>query len=274
MIVLSAPTLRGAVIRDACVPDIKKPSRRDRIVADEPNILRDEELFRAALTGGSSRTLQPPKATDQVKLDMIWLYEKRLLKRWGAPYRAMIMALTAGECAFCHIARAKTLDHSMPKSVHPRLAVEPSNLVPSCRDCNLNRGVGSKKCSISPYADAWVETVPWLAARIPDHSRPGQLEFFVAADLPITVDQREALDEMFDDAELGPRYALLASRAFALSARRVRRRGRGDLGVFAQSVMQEQAEDALDEFGANRWETAAYHAWAAVAPQLDWAATS
>lgn len=271
MLLLPPPTPTGIEIRAACVPEIKMRTRRERIVADESHIQQDEADFRAALADGTARQLVlPSDISADVKEDMVWLYENRLMKRWGRPFRASIMALTAGDCAFCHIAKAKTLDHSIPKSVHPRLAVEPMNLVPACRDCNMNRGVGSSKCSVSPYADRWIEEVPWLQARVPDATYPEQLHFFIAPDVPITDEQREALEEFFGDADLGPRYALLASKAFPLSSRRIRRVPHGSIVEFAQEILAEQVSDALDELGLNRWETAAYRAWLDAAPAIDW----
>lgn len=269
MRLLDPPSFTGEQLRDACVPEIQSERRRYRILDDAGMVLAAEAEFRMALLSGDARTLTPADFTPQVKKDMVWLYENRLMKRWGKPHRAAIMAATAGECAFCHIAKAKTLDHSIPKSAHPRLAVEPMNLVPACRDCNLNRGVGSGKCSVSPYADAWVEEVPWLQARIPELACPEQLEFFVAPHLPISPSQQESLDEFFEDADLGSRYALLASKAFALSAKRIRRAGAHPVD-FAVEVLTECAEDALEELGLNRWETAAYAAWSGAAASIDW----
>ena len=40
------------------------------------------------------------------------------------------------ECPICNSGELSTLDHYLPKSEVPTLAVTPSNLVPMCSDCN------------------------------------------------------------------------------------------------------------------------------------------
>lgn len=270
MIVLPTPNFTGQEIRQACVPGITLVRRRNRITRDEIAILAEETAFRASLAAGTLRALQPASFTAAVQKDMKWLYEKRLLKRWGAEYRAKIMRQTAGKCTYCHIAIAKTIDHSIPKSVHPRLSIEPANLVPACRDCNLNRGVGSKRASLSPFMDGWVSEVIWLHARVPSTAEPEHVEFFVQPDIMINADRSAALSEMVSDSELNERYQLLAAARFALCAARIRRGRHTDPGAFAQEFFAEDAEDSARLLGHNRWETAASRAWAEVAPFVDW----
>ena len=43
------------------------------------------------------------------------------------------------KCPFCGIGTVSTLDHYLPKSKYPALAITPKNMIPACRDCNWER---------------------------------------------------------------------------------------------------------------------------------------
>jgi 5-methylcytosine-specific restriction endonuclease McrA len=76
------------------------------------------------------------------KSDMVNLYENKLTKV-GSPGRALYDKLLSlpprGICPLCGQGVVSTLDHHLPKSAFPALAVAPTNLVPSCSTCNLRK---------------------------------------------------------------------------------------------------------------------------------------
>lgn len=57
----------------------------------------------------------------------------------GRKYYDAIMANAKGCCPICGGGKLKNLDHYLPKSKYPLLCVTPANLVPSCRDCNIDK---------------------------------------------------------------------------------------------------------------------------------------
>ncbi|TGA97710.1 hypothetical protein E4665_11460 [Sporolactobacillus shoreae] len=58
----------------------------------------------------------------------------------GRPYYDLFLSLPPNEkCPYCGQKKVSTLDHFLPKSVYTPLIVTPTNLVPSCKDCNTEK---------------------------------------------------------------------------------------------------------------------------------------
>jgi hypothetical protein len=75
-----------------------------------------------------------------------------------------------------------TLDHFLPKARYPALAVNPSNLVPACSDCNKAKLVSipssPEDVALHPYYDDLGDDI-WLHAEVVE-SRPAAVSFRVA----------------------------------------------------------------------------------------------
>jgi len=54
-------------------------------------------------------------------------------------YNTIISQAEHGICPICGIRMVSTLDHYLPKAKVPTLVVTPSNLIPACRDCNMDK---------------------------------------------------------------------------------------------------------------------------------------
>lgn len=261
----------GREVRDLCSPGITDEARRQRIRVDEPAITDEETRFRSAVETGTGRTLSPAPFSTTVQADMNWYYKHRLIASTpGKKIVSEILGLSKGRCAFCHIAKATTLDHSFPKSRYPRLAVDPLNLVPACRDCNLGRNVGHGTVTISPYFDHWVEDVPWLEASVEDAERPEDLVFRPTRHSSFTDDRWEALNEFFEETDLNARYADLAIDEFLPLAAEFRRNYDTLLLHEIVEVLTERVATKQETLGPNRWQTAAFAAWLNSASSIDW----
>lgn len=116
--------------------------------------------------------------------ELVTNYEQRF-RGMKSPGRDCYLALRsiATLCPLCGCGRVASLDHYLPKSRFPELAVTPTNLIPSCLDCN-----GSKLAStpttrgeqtLHPFFDEFDGEV-WLSARIYD-DKPGVFLFEVSA---------------------------------------------------------------------------------------------
>lgn len=101
---------------------------------------------------------------------MLDIYESKFVKGTGRPYYDKYMSLpTNGKCPFCGIGTVSTLDHYLPKSKYPALAITPKNMIPACRDCNLGKKrtfspQNSEEEPLHPYFDD-VEQDIWLSVR-------------------------------------------------------------------------------------------------------------
>lgn len=259
---LASPTLSGEEVRTRIVPGITSLSRRTRIEADEPVISRDERRFRDLVSRDPSGLLEMSFATPQVKVDMTWLYESRLSKSVsGRAIRGALVAGAEGICPFCRINAARTLDHTVPKSRHPRLSVEPLNLVPCCRDCNLDRNVGRETIGVSPYFDDWASKEVWLNATVSDLENPAVLTFAPIRHPLHTDAQWRRLSYFFEESALSQRYRLLAVDEFFVLAGDLRRSGVSNRPQLVEMTLVERLWSRVARKGPNCWEAAAYGAW-------------
>lgn len=83
----------------------------------------------------------------------------------GRKYYDTIMGNANGRCPICGCGKTKNLDHFLPQSIFPLLCVTPINLIPTCRDCNMDKGdyssVDYYEIPFHPYLDImdekWIE---------------------------------------------------------------------------------------------------------------------
>ncbi len=152
------------------------------------------------------------------KSNLIKLYSTYFVKK-GKPARIIydaIMAAAKEKCPFCGgIGRPRNLDHYLPKAHYPQFSVLPLNLVPSCRDCNMD-GKGSGFATneegqvLQPYLDhdryfceQWV-----FASYLPGvGSEPGVVEYFVEPPEYWSNAQKRRVEKHFNDFELGLRFS-------------------------------------------------------------------
>ncbi|MDG4760479.1 HNH endonuclease signature motif containing protein [Micromonospora sp. WMMD710] len=84
-------------------------------------------------------------------------------------YDRLLAAAVHGRCPLCGHGRVSTLDHQLPKSSYPLLAVVPDNLVPACADCNHRKNdlapSSSETQTLHPYFDD-ANQARWLAAQV------------------------------------------------------------------------------------------------------------
>ena len=254
------------------MPLMQTGERRDRVTADLENVAAEEAAMRNAMLSGTHRMLVPQvQVTEAVRADMKWFYENRLRdSRDGSEVWGEIVSLAGRLCPFCHLTKPRTVEHSYPQSTYPRLAVEPWNLVPACRDCNSERNVGHGSITISPYVDAWAARIPWLTARVIDPCHPADLQFEVFRNPSLTPDQYAALLEFVKDVNLLDRYVGLAIEAFEEFVASMRLADPTPTAAIAEQNLIDKVQSHLLAFGVNRWQTASFEAWHRSARSIDW----
>ena len=178
------------------------------------------------------------------------------------------MQAPEGLCPFCGFGQATTLDHYLPKAKFPQLSVLPSNLVPSCKDCNTSKSARivttkQKQC-LHPYFDHhnFIDQ-QWLHGEV-RHTKPATIRFFVKVPGHWDDISKARVQSHFKDFNLSSRYSLEASHRLAFL---------GDLFanlVWLDSVAVRQQLTGAAESGArqhvNSWETAMFQALA----ESDW----
>jgi hypothetical protein len=84
-----------------------------------------------------------PLVNSATRRDLTYLYERQMVPR-GRPgrkhYDPILASAPQQKCPYCGFGQATTLDHYLPKCRFPQYSILPSNLVPSCRDCQSKKG--------------------------------------------------------------------------------------------------------------------------------------
>ncbi|WP_139199282.1 HNH endonuclease [Curtobacterium sp. MCBA15_013] len=181
----------------------------------ESELVEGEEEFTSNAIGGDFRlTAQKHPSIDPPDEDDVqWAWKNRFSSGVG---RDMYDALKSGagsRCPSCLHGRVHDLDHFLPKSKYPRLALVPLNLVPICSDCNgIKRAYVAKSAAnepIHPYFDDLGDE-EWLVATVLEApGAPLQFEVSPPAAWNATLGSRVA--EQFKRLKLGALYADLAS---------------------------------------------------------------
>lgn len=106
---------------------------------------------------------------DEHKVILNKVYDQKFAKEnsVGRKYYNLIMGNAKGRCPICGGGKVKNLDHFLPKSKYPLLCVSPINLIPICRDCNMEKGAEVSEdyyeIPFHPYLEAmtekWIECV-------------------------------------------------------------------------------------------------------------------
>lgn len=160
-------------------------------------------------------------------------------------------------CPICGIRMVKTLDHYLPKSKFPTLSVTPSNLIPSCRDCNMDKrddtSYDPESTPVHLYFDD-IPNEPWLQVTVGDN-----LEILYYISCPDTWDRglRKRLEKHLDFYDLHELYSSHASSEIANS-----------IHMWTKTVMQSNMEilklaliaecESAEYNDMNSWKAALY----------------
>ncbi|MFL7042702.1 HNH endonuclease [Vibrio cyclitrophicus 1F53] len=154
------------------------------------------------------------------KKKLIRLYEYYLLNqdKPGREIYEELLASAEEKCPMCgDIGRPRNLDHFLPKAHFPQYSVLPFNLVPCCRDCNMDgKGQGfatiEENQLIHPYTDKNIfSSVQWVFAKY-IQEEPGAIEYWV--DPPATWSDPNQLraHKHFEELDLANRYQIEAAK--------------------------------------------------------------
>lgn len=228
MLRLPEPRYTSAQAIDACREGITGNNELFQKVSDESQALQDHAVaYIASASTGELYTIRPipnhrdydPLVVGQLKKsELIKLYSTYFVKpdKPGRTIYTALMAAANEKCPFCGgIGRPRNLDHYLPKAHYPQYSVLPVNLIPSCRDCNMDgKGESHATCEeeqlLHPYLDheRYFEE-QWLCARYltGENDEPGVIEYFVKPPENWTGAQKRRVRQHFDDFDLGLRFS-------------------------------------------------------------------
>jgi len=154
--------------------------------------------------------------------DLTKLY-KQYFSAKGKPARDVydqLMLAAKEHCPFCGgIGRPTTLDHFLPKVHFPAYAVSPSNLVPSCKDCNMGEkaefySAVYERQFIHPYwEDEKFFGQQWVRAKFGAWPalEDSVVEYFVDAPGSWLAEERERVKNHFEAFDLPKRFSVKAA---------------------------------------------------------------
>lgn len=261
---LPRPQISARAVLELCAFSIRDPDLSGRLAAalGDADALEADYLQRGAQ--GALWTVPPSAAFGGVDArEMQRVYKNTFAKSVGTRnIYDQIKKLPANDiCPICGQRTVGTLDHYLSQTDFAALVVTPSNLLPSCADCNKakldDRAAGAETQTLHPYFDN-IDHDRWLMADVVQGA-PAALRFRAdpPADWPIVT--RARIQHHFRKFGLGPLYAAhgaveLNNIRFALD--RVAQRG-ATADVRTELALRWESSRAVQ---LNSWQTAMYEA--------------
>ena len=195
---LNPPKFAADVVLEICITGITDADLKKRVVASRHFLNQVALEYDATGKNMDFFQLAEFKGSDDdivigylSKSDLKKLYSSYFVpsdKPTRYVYERILSSSENNICPFCGFGHTKNLDHFLPKSKHPRFSVTPHNLVPACRDCNMDKlaTTSSKKDEqcIHPYYDElFFFSEQWLFAEV-RRTLPITLRFYSKVGVP------------------------------------------------------------------------------------------
>ncbi|MEV6929697.1 HNH endonuclease signature motif containing protein [Dactylosporangium sp. NPDC051485] len=262
-----------------CVATVSDDDRRATLEGFEAGVVKAADRYAVEAAAAALHNLadladQPADPDDRKALRRVYTRSLVDTKAGRSHYDALLAAAPLGRCPFCGHRDVATLDHQLPKSSYPLLAVVPDNLVPACSDCNhlKNNRVATTAATqaLHPYFEH-AEHARWLFARVGSLDPGTVVVFHADPDPAFAPAMRERIRHQFTEYRLAALYGMQAAREMA--GRRAQlaglQRAAGPAGLARH--LRETAESWSKE-SLNCWQHALYDALAVVAAGQDQAA--
>lgn len=229
MIKLKFPNYSYTQSIDVCQEGITgNPDLLNKIINNKTQLSEVEIIYSTSASTGELYNINPllhNKEDDPAvignlkKSDLLSLYNNYFSKQ-NKPARSIydsIMIAADEKCPYCGgIGRPRNLDHYLPKAFYPQFSVLPINLIPSCRDCNMD-GKGSDYFKIKdeqvlqPYLDSKTFfEIQWIFAKYiksKDNNEPGMIDFFTNPPNEWSAENKSRVNNHFKQFDLRLRYS-------------------------------------------------------------------
>lgn len=265
---------------DECILGVTGNDSLRQSLMDSKNNINGQgvEYLRAASAGElyvipSLNTVgdDDPLVVDALKKsDLVKIYEQyfRAEKKPARKIYDSLLNAAKDKCPFCGgIGSPRNLDHFLPKAHYPQFSILPRNLVPSCRDCNMDgKGHGFAESAgdqiIQPYSDNdrfFMEQ--WIFAEYEwaNDGSPGTFEYYVSPPGGWSDVDKKRVGKHFEDFDLARRYAIKAAEHVGVVLRQIDSLERAglDAAIIEDCVLQPGVDSA--QF-PNHWQKGMYQA--------------
>lgn len=253
---------------DLCISRVRNLSEKTQLANIRNLIVAGEVDYSAKASVGQLYSILPHNNVNGVPGDfLVKTYTNRMAKKGqpGRPAYDRLKALPEGDrCPFCGHRNVSTLDHVLPKSNYPILAVTPINLVGACSDCNDIKDTYTSTCAadciLHPYFDN-LDDAQWLFAHVLE-TEPASLDFRAQAVDTWSDTKNARVDMQFNLLRLDELYSSQAASEISDIRHNLQRHfdAGGAAAVRSELVFQ---FNSRRNNRPNSWSTACYQAMAA-----------
>jgi len=250
-----------------CISRVKNLNLRARLSAIEPSVEAAAIDYEAHAIAASLNQIHTADMVGAVTADeLVTVYDQRMAAKTGPgrPIYDQIKMLPVGDrCPFCDQRNVSTLDHVLPKSLYPALAVAPDNLVGACMECNKTKSdiepASASDVVLHPYFDN-ITAVHWLRAEVVQQV-PCAVVFWVDAVAAWSPGTLLRVQNHFALFGLGELYSAEAAREIAGIRYNLQEHfdANGPVAVREELVRQ---RDSRLAYRLNAWQSALYGALA------------
>lgn len=159
-------------VYEECVQSFRDKDLRNRLEQCADLVERDSKKFEENFPQNIMQLSESELPDDVSGENLVNVYKYKFAKMKSPGrryYDKLLNAPREGICPICGVRTVSTLDHYLPKSEYPLLAITLSNLIPSCFDCNRDKMVyipnRMEDALFHPYFDD-LSNVVWLEAEI------------------------------------------------------------------------------------------------------------
>lgn len=249
-----------------CISRIRDAELKGRLTYIGPNITAAADEY---VDHAEAEDLHlVPQSNDVAGLvtkdEMIAVYNVRMVGT-TSPGRSIYTAIKLlpehDRCPFCGHRDVTTLDHVLPKTLYPALAVAPLNLVGCCRDCNTSKRDVAPTCAsdmpLHPYFDD-LSGHTWLRADVVARD-PCAVLFRVSCNHHWSDELCARLDLQFRTLGLAKLYSQQAAREMSAVRRNLIRifESSDDGAEAVREELDHQWQSRRDD-RRNSWQTAMY----------------
>ncbi len=175
---LAPPIFNLSDLYKKCTSSISSDEARIRLESIFEILLKNEILYGERASLFQLYLFRDASAVGSVNKDELSRLYSQTFVRKNGPTRDIYDFLRKSPgniCPLCCQRTVSTLDHYLPKARHPAFAVTPINLVPSCKDCNIDsqqkQSFYAGDQTLHPYFDD-VDGEIWLVADAVDGGAP------------------------------------------------------------------------------------------------------
>lgn len=212
----------------------------------------------------------PDVTTLLKKSELIKIYEQYFVPT-KKPARKIYNALlnsAKDKCPFCGgIGTPRNLDHFLPKAHFPQFSFLPRNLVPVCRDCNMDGKSDSYATNaadqlIQPYSDKDIFFAEqWVFANyhVENNEEPGAFLYFTVPPEAWSEVDKLRVQKHFKDFDLAKRYAIKAAEQLGTVLIQIKKmKQAGNEMADVKSLLLQSGVEAAPF--VNHWQTGMYQA--------------